>query len=278
MRIAGLQKLTLLDYPGRMAATVFCPACDFRCPFCHNASLVVPGPEGFLTLDQDEVRAFLEKRRGILDGVCITGGEPLLQPDIADFCAGLKEMGFAVKLDTNGSFPATLKALVERGLVDYVAMDVKAVIGVRTLRDGECASAVDASPCGSVDSADSADQHRPSGGFESVRRFAEVVGVDVSHAPSLMEAVGESAAFLMSGMVPYEFRTTVTREFHDASHLREMAEQIRTAEAWYLQGFVDSEDVIAGRGMLHGYSDREMHALVEMLRPLVPSVRLRGVD
>ena len=124
MNIAGLQKLTLLDFPGHTAATVFLPGCNFRCPFCHNGELVEGGdPKDAPTVE--EFFAFLEKRHGLLDGVCITGGEPLLQPDIAAFCARIKQAGFAVKLDTNGSFPARLRELVEAGLVDYVAMDIK---------------------------------------------------------------------------------------------------------------------------------------------------------
>ncbi|MEG2932046.1 MAG: anaerobic ribonucleoside-triphosphate reductase activating protein [Gordonibacter sp.] len=124
MRIAGLQKLTLLDYPGRTAATVFLPGCNFRCPFCHNAELVVGGDTSD-DVSVDEFFAFLDKRHGLLDGVCITGGEPLLQPDLADFCARIKQKGFAVKLDTNGSFPDRLREMVEAELVDYVAMDIK---------------------------------------------------------------------------------------------------------------------------------------------------------
>lgn len=124
MRIAGLQKLTLLDFPGRTAATVFLPGCNFRCPFCHNAELVIEN-KSTDNISTDEFFAFLEKRRGLLDGVCITGGEPLLQHDLPDFCARIKQKGFAVKLDTNGSFPERLRELIEVELVDYVAMDIK---------------------------------------------------------------------------------------------------------------------------------------------------------
>lgn len=124
MKIQGLQKLTLLDYPEKVACTVFFAGCNFRCPFCHNASLVThisEEPE----MTEEAFFTFLKKRQGILDGVCITGGEPLLQPDIEDFIRKIKELGYAVKLDTNGSFPTKLKTLVEKGLVDYVAMDIK---------------------------------------------------------------------------------------------------------------------------------------------------------
>lgn len=123
MKIEALQKLTLLDFPGKMAATVFTYGCNLRCPFCHNAGLVTSESES--TLTAEEVLSFLSKRQGMLEGVCVTGGEPLLQPDIEDFLRNIKEMGYLVKLDTNGCFPEKLKELVEGGLVDYVAMDIK---------------------------------------------------------------------------------------------------------------------------------------------------------
>ena len=124
MRIDGLQKMTLLDFPGKVACTVFTGGCNFRCPFCHNALLVTKLPEK-PDYSEDEILSFLEKRTGLLDGVAITGGEPLLNPDIADFIRKIRSMGYAVKLDTNGSFPERLKAIVGEGLVDYVAMDIK---------------------------------------------------------------------------------------------------------------------------------------------------------
>ena len=125
MNIQGLQKLTLLDYPGHVACTVFLGSCNFRCPFCHNALLVTREDENVGGMTDEELFAFLRKRRGILDGVCITGGEPLLTEEVVDFIRKIKEIGYKVKLDTNGSFPAKLKAILEEGLVDYVAMDVK---------------------------------------------------------------------------------------------------------------------------------------------------------
>lgn len=124
MKIMGLQKLTLLDYPEKLACTVFTGGCNLRCPFCHNASLV-KSCNGCEAIPEKEFFNFLEKRQGILDGVCITGGEPLLQPDLEAFLRRIKENGFLIKLDTNGCFPDKLKALVAQGLVDYIAMDIK---------------------------------------------------------------------------------------------------------------------------------------------------------
>lgn len=123
MRIHGLQRLTLLDYPGKLACTVFLGGCNFRCPFCHNGGLVICDGEGIM--DSDELLAFLDSRRGRLQGVCISGGEPTLHPDLPDLIADIKAMGYAVKLDTNGTNPEMLSALINDGLVDYVAMDIK---------------------------------------------------------------------------------------------------------------------------------------------------------
>ena len=125
MLISGLQKLTLLDYPGTVACTVFTGGCNFRCPFCHNAPLVLPERLEGDSDGEATVLAFLEKRRGILDGVAVTGGEPLLQTDMAAFLEKVRALGYRIKLDTNGSFPDRLMELVERGLIDRVAMDVK---------------------------------------------------------------------------------------------------------------------------------------------------------
>lgn len=136
MIIAGLQKLTLLDYPGKTAATIFTQGCNFRCPFCHNANLLksvrttssAPQSEydpALPTIAEDDLMSFLGKRKGILDGVCITGGEPTLQRDLPSFCQRIKQEGFLVKLDTNGSSPDVLSDLLDKDLLDHVALDIK---------------------------------------------------------------------------------------------------------------------------------------------------------
>ena len=124
MKIHGLQKITLLDYPGHVACTVFTGGCNLRCPFCHNASLVTHIDEAAV-MPEEEFFSFLKKRQGILDGVCITGGEPLMNTDIEDFIKKIRALGFAVKLDTNGTFFETLSRIVKNKLVDYIAMDIK---------------------------------------------------------------------------------------------------------------------------------------------------------
>ena len=124
MRIQGLQKLTLLDFPGVISATVFLGGCNLRCPFCHNGTLVL-SPSSCEKISEDDLFEFLESRRGKLSGVCVTGGEPTLYPDLKNFIKRIKDMSFAVKLDTNGTNPDLLSELIDEGLVDYVAMDIK---------------------------------------------------------------------------------------------------------------------------------------------------------
>ena len=123
MKIHGLQKLTLLDFPGAVACTVFLGGCDFRCPYCHNAELLDPDYPPLM--DEPELLSFLRKRQGLLDGVCITGGEPLLRPELPELMEHIRALGYKIKLDTNGAQPARLRGILDAGLADYIAMDIK---------------------------------------------------------------------------------------------------------------------------------------------------------
>ncbi len=123
MKIHGLQKMTLLDYPGKVACTVFFGGCDLRCPFCHNGDLLDAGAPA--VMDDGELLSFLEKRRGLLEGVCFTGGEPLMRPELPELCEKIKALGYPLKLDSNGFRPALLRDLIDRGLIDYAAVDIK---------------------------------------------------------------------------------------------------------------------------------------------------------
>ena len=125
MRIGGLQKLTLLDYPGKVACTVFLSGCNLRCPYCHNPALVLPEQSNAPGMPGSEVFAFLEQRKGKLDGICITGGEPTLQPELPGFLEKLRGLGYSIKLDTNGTNPGMLNRLLHDGILNYVAMDIK---------------------------------------------------------------------------------------------------------------------------------------------------------
>ena len=230
MKFYGMQKMTLLDYPGYVACTLFTGGCNFRCPFCHNALLVLDLDENY-TIPEEEVLAFLKKRQGLLDGVCVTGGEPLINKDIGDFLSKVKELGFKIKLDTNGTNPALLKELVSQNLVDYVAVDIK----------------------------------------NSPEKYAETVGLKSFD----MSTINQTVNFLMNGCVDYEFRTTVTKQFHTEKSMEEAARFIRGAKRYFLQNFVDSGNLI-GSGIT-GQSKEEMEKLLAVVKKYVPDSCLRGI-
>lgn len=231
MIIGGLQKLTLLDFPGRVACTVFTVGCNFKCPFCHNASLVTdPDKQSFMS--EDEFFSFLSKRQGIIEGVAVTGGEPTLMRDLPEFLGNIKRLGFDVKLDTNGSNPALLKRTVSDGLVDYVAMDIKNSPEKYALTTGDCHN------------------------FD-------------------FEAIAESAEFLMSGAVDFEFRTTVVYPYHTESDFEKIGQWLAGDEKFFLQGFVDSGDLI-GEGM-GAYDEESMRRFLAILSHYVPKAQIRGV-
>ena len=237
MKLAGLQKLTLLDYPDNMAACVFTPGCNLRCPFCHNAELVVgtsdsKGNSLFPSLSVAEFFDFLDTRQGLLDGVCISGGEPLLQNGLADFCRAIHKRGFLIKLDTNGTNPEKLQDLIDQNLVDYVALDVK----------------------------------------NSPARYAQTVGIPQFD----VYPIHKSIELLLEGRVNYEFRTTVVSELHDRRSLGEIAQWIRGVHVWYLQNFVESEHLIAKEGILHSYPETELACLLPQLQSIVPNTSIRG--
>ena len=230
MEIHGIQKMTLLDYPEKVACTIFTARCNFRCPFCHNASLVthVDMEEA---IPEEDIFSFLRKRQGILDGVCITGGEPLLQPDIEVFIRNVKALGYLVKLDTNGSNVLMLKRLLESRLVDYVAMDIK----------------------------------------NAPDKYGMTIGIDEYDMSNIFQSVD----FLMSGEVPYEFRTTVVRQFHKREDFAAIGRWIKGAKRYYLQSFVDSGDLI-GSGVT-GYTKEIMEQALEIVQRNIPNAKLRGV-
>ncbi len=229
MQLYGLQKLTLLDFPGHTACTVFTGGCNFRCPFCHNAGLVVDIDPGTV-IEEEGFFALLEKRRGILDGVCVTGGEPLLQPDIELFLQRIRAMGYLVKLDTNGSFPDRLENLLRKGCVDYVAMDVK----------------------------------------NCMEKYSLTAGTEVDTA-----AIGKSIDLLLAGQVEYEFRTTVVRELHTEADIEKIAKRIRGAKRFFLQNFVNSENLI-GEGF-SAHTPENMEKMRLCAAQYVPETALRGI-
>lgn len=231
MNIQGLQKLTLLDYPEKVACTIFTAGCNFRCPFCHNASLV-SHIDVEKNIPVEKILAFLKKRFGVLDGICISGGEPLLQPDLEEFIFQVKEMGYFVKLDTNGSNSYLLRRLVEKQLLDYVAMDIK----------------------------------------NAPAKYGITIGIEEYN----LEDVFRSVDFLLSGAIPYEFRTTVVREFHKREDFASIGRWIKDARRYYLQNFQDSGDLI--RPGLRAYTRDILVQALEVVQRNVPNAELRGME
>ena len=226
-KIAGFQKLTLLDYPGHLAATIFLSGCNFRCPFCHNSDLFEPES----LLSTEEVIDTLRKRAGVLEGVCITGGEPTLQAGLPDLIHTLKELGYAVKLDTNGYRPAVLKDLCSGGLVDYVAMDIKS----------------------------------------APQKYGEAAGLPAIRLP----LIEESAAFLKTGSVPYEFRTTVMPELHKEQDFLAIGKWLEGPSPYYLQAYQESDQVYEKR--FTAPSPEWMAHMRDILLPWIPRIQIRGL-
>lgn len=222
--------MTLLDFPGHIACIVFTHGCNFRCPFCHNSDLVTGIPSEDNTAS-DEFWKLLDRRKGILEGVVITGGEPLLQKNIERFIEKIKQKGLKIKLDTNGSFPGKLRMIIDSGLVDYVAMDIK----------------------------------------NSLDKYPLTVGTHVDTG-----AVKDSISLLLSGKVPYEFRTTAVKELHTANDFTEIGKMIQGAERYFIQSYKDSERVL--KPGLTAPTQEELRSYLAAVKQYVPLSELRGTD
>lgn len=237
MLIPYFQKLTLLDFPGHTAATVFTDGCNLRCPFCHNASLVERHPEEYI--DTEEFFRFLEKRAGLLDGVCITGGEPLLQKDLADFIRRVRASGFAVKLDTNGTFPEKLEELLREGLVDHVAMDIK----------------------------------------NCLNKYPLTAGTEDEKADELCNKIRRSIELIAHLAPDYEFRTTVVDELHSVEDVESIAKMLlHTASPdvkYYIQCFKDSGDILCPG--LSSPEQSTLEAMLDAAKRHLTNASLRGV-
>ena len=240
MKIGGLEKLSLLDYPGLLSAIVFTQGCNFRCRFCYNPMLVWPqqGGETLNTKKDDasisehDLFVFLEERRGKLDGVVITGGEPTLHPDLPEFIMKIRELGYRIKLDTNGTNPEMLERLLADDLVDYIAMDIKAT---------------------------------PS-------RYTEVVGV-----PIAWPKLAQSISMIMSSGLSYEFRSTLAPDLHTRQDVLEMAELLKGAQKWYLQALISDVDLVdpAFTGA-RGFKRAELTALAKEAAVIAGVCLVRG--
>ena len=243
MVIHGYNKTTLLDYPEHVACTVFTGHCNMRCPFCHNGDLVLtPGSQP--AISEEEFFSFLNKRKNILEGVAITGGEPTIQADLPEFIKRIKEFNLEVKLDSNGMRPEILRKLMDENLVDYFAMDIKS----------------------------------------SKSGYSYATGI----ANFDLGPVEESVSLLMENRVPYEFRTTVLKPFHNTEVFEEIAEWIKDCSQYYLQNYVDSHRILKDLlpeeekrkypESFEAFKPDELIAVRDMLKEKGMNVFLRGVD
>lgn len=237
MKIGGLQKFSLIDYPGKISAIVFTQGCNFRCPYCYNPELVEPSL--FVEpLDENEIFAFLEKRRGRLDGVVITGGEPTLQPDLLDFICRVRDLGYPVKLDTNGSNPEILQSLLARGVLDYIAMDIKAPVS--------------------------------SGRKGQESRYAAVTRSSVRD-----QDIRRSIEIIISSGIDHEFRTTVAGGCLQRGDYPKIGKAIKGAMKYALQKFVPTRVLDAALIDTKPPSDEDMDDLRKVMEKYAREVVVR---
>ena len=205
MRIGGLEPLTLIDYPGKVAATVFTIGCNFRCPYCYSSEIVIPEKiENQPIIPEKEFFDFLDNRRDLLEGIVVCGGEPTIHQDLPEFMRKIKEKGFFVKLDTNGSSPGVLRDLIQNKLVDYIAMDIKA----------------------------------------PKEKYGLMTGLNDKWNKVMMEKIERSVGILKNDKIGYEFRTTVVPDVLKKEDILKIADWIKPAKKYYLQNYRAEKETI----------------------------------
>lgn len=287
MRILGFQKTTLLDYPGKLASLIFTGGCNFRCPYCQNGELVTGGDEAEAEpICEADILGHLKKRAGIIEGLVISGGEPTLQPGLVEFAEQVKALGIAVKLDTNGTNPDVVEMLINRGLIDYVAMDIKqcpekyhlaaglqepgrvAAEGMTGLQNAGGPAAGEAAeiqvgriPLGGIQGSEAAGTARANG------------------SEKLLQNVRRTADLLLSGSVDYEFRTTFVDELFEDSDFSAIAKWIHGAKRYYIQPYRESEGVIAPEKCTTP-ADGRLERVLNLLQKEMPETELalRGYE
>ena len=249
MLIGGVQELTTLDFPGRLAAVVFTLGCNFRCGYCHNPQFVdeeqikgmIKGlPDGRQGVVPEEgFFKFLEKRKGKLEGVCISGGEPTLQPDILEFARKIKNMGFLVKLDTNGTMSGILEKMIAEKIVDFFAMDIK----TSPFRYGEILAV-----------------KPPIGGLTA----------------KILEEVKKSKEIIQNSGLPYEFRTTAVKGKHTKEVFEEIGEWLKGAEAYFIQNFRNKKTLAEEYKKEEGFSEKELPEFKKLMEKYVKNCEIRN--
>jgi len=239
MIIGGLEKISLIDFPGCVSAVVFTKSCNFRCHFCYNPMLVLTSGEGEIEnkekdpslISEEDLFLFLESRAGKIEGIVISGGEPTLQPDLKDFIIKLKKMNFKIKLDTNGTNPEVVEDLINNKLIDYVAMDVKG----------------------------------------PMNKYEEIVATQVD-----LNKVKKTIKLLMKNKVPYEFRTTLVPGLHVLDDVLLMAKEIRGAKKWFLQKFKSDTNLVNNNFRnKEAFFTSDIKKVIEKAKKYVPNCQIR---
>lgn len=242
MIIAGLQRLTLIDYPGKLGATVFLVSCNFRCPWCYSSELVLPEKiKNQPKISQKELFSFLRERKGLLEGIVICGGEPTLNKDLPDFIKKIKKLGFLVKLDTNGSNSRMLQGLIGKNLLDYVAMDIKGPLGPKSqIRNPKF-------------------QINPK---SKILKFKK--------------EIRESVELLKNSGLDFEFRTTIVPTIHTKKDFLEIAKWIGGPEVkYYLQNFRPEKTIDPEFEKIRPYSDKYLISIREAISPFFKTCKIR---
>lgn len=224
----GIDKMSLVDFDDKISCTLFSAGCNFRCPFCHNSELVIKKPATFIPFA--DILDYLHKRVGIIDAVVITGGEPTLMPDLIEKIKTIRELGYLIKLDTNGSNPELLKKLVDEKLIDYVAMDIK----------------------------------------NSPEKYDLTIGLEKYD----LNKVKQSVEFLMENHIPYEFRTTVVKEFHTPKDMEAIGLWLNKASKYRIQHFVASENCM--KKGLHPVDEKTAEEFKAIISKYIKDVELRS--
>ncbi len=250
IQIGGLQKLTLIDYPGKPSCTVFLIGCNFRCPFCYSKELVLPkeikkqlypvksrkaGLFNGAGISEKDFFDFLKKRKGLLEGVCVTGGEPCIHKDLPQFCKKIKRLGYLVKLDTNGSNPKMLRKLIDDKLIDYVAMDIKAPGGSDPTKRGSDPPLL------------------------PPLLYEKAAGVKVN-----IKKIQKSIDILKKGKIDYEFRSTILPRLHRKEDVVNMAKWIQGAKVYYLQQFRPEKTVDPEYEKYNPFNIKELEVILKL--------------
>lgn len=265
MQISGLQKVTLLDYPGHIACTIFFGKCNLRCPFCHNMELV-EHPEHFPTFSMESILEFLKERKGKLNGVAITGGEPLLNNDIGDLLKPIKELGYPIKLDTNGFMPDMIERLIDEELVDKFAMDIKSGFSNYLKVSGV------SEPVGAASNTVGASD------IVGASYASQNVGADTIRPTTFTdwkERIQQSISLLMNKSKDYEFRTTCVKGLHTKDDFLEIKEMISGAKEYYLQNYKAAPNM--ENLPFKPFAREELEEFANIVRDNVGFVDIRGI-